>query len=627
MMQTPSESLTAAFSCLRSGDRPGARTAAERALRENPDDPSALAFMGFLLCQDGIPSEAIAHLRRAIALWPDDLATRINLATALVEVGELDEVESVCAGGQAGEIRLRRLMGYVHQQRGDHIEACAAYEAVVAALPQDFESWNNLGNARAALGKHDEAVAAFRIGIRLRRDVPALPINLAKVLAEADRDPERRDVLREAVRHLPANAEVQMELGLAEAATQDKSAAERAFRNSISLTSGFTPAYLELGLLLENLNRIDDLKALVAEAGQRGVAAAEIGFIQAWSLRREGRFAEAMALAEAVPETISPLRRAQLIAELSDRLGHSDRAIKAFEDMNRLSLEQARPIVERSSFGDDVSKAAKLITKRNIAKWRNVEVRPTPPSPVFLVGFPRSGTTLLDTLLMNVPQFHVMEELPVMRQPEVKLGDAARLASVGTAEVNALRAHYYEALAHIAPPPRRGMTIVDKFPLHMARMPLIHRLFPDAKVVMVERHPCDVVLSCFMSNFTLNRAMRHFTTLEGAARLYDTVFDAWTRAIENLPISVHYIRYERMVDNLEAEMRSLLNFLDLPWDSSVLDNQSSAAKRVHISTASYSQVTEPIYSRSAGRWERYREYLAPVLPILEPWIARMGYTS
>ena len=108
---------------------------------------------------------------------------------------------------------------------------------------------------------------------------------------------------------------------------------------------------------------------------------------------------------------------------------------------------------------------------------------------------------------------------------------------------------------------RRTALVVDKFPLHMAQIPLIHRIFPDARLIFVERHPCDAVLSCFMSNFQLNRAMRSFTDLEEAALTYDAVFDAWTRATTLLPVNVHRIRYERMVENLEAEMRPLLEFL------------------------------------------------------------------
>src|SRR5205085_9846107 len=125
---------------------------------------------------------------------------------------------------------------------------------------------------------------------------------------------------------------------------------------------------------------------------------------------------------------------------------------------------------------------------------------------------------------------------------------------MGPEEANALRARYFEALAALAPP-ATGQLVIDKFPLHMARVPLIHRLCPDARIVFVERHPCDAVLSCFMTNFQLNHAMRSFVTLEETARTYDVVFDAWTRAEALLPLRVHRMRYERMVEDLEREMR------------------------------------------------------------------------
>src|SRR5205085_4102374 len=98
----------------------------------------------------------------------------------------------------------------------------------------------------------------------------------------------------------------------------------------------------------------------------------------------------------------------------------------------------------------------------------------------------------------------------------------------------------------------------------------------------VERHPCDAVLSCFMANFSLNHAMRSFTEIEEAARTYDAMLDAWTRAEALLPLNVHRIRYERMVENLEGEMRPLLAFLGIPWDAKVLDNRASAAERGYV---------------------------------------------
>jgi tetratricopeptide (TPR) repeat protein len=593
----PPPELADAIARYRTGDLPGARRAAEAGVALHPGVIPLRAFAGMVACQMGDAAAGAAHLRVVLAAAPNDRATRFNLANALAATDALDEAAAVA-------------------------EAASGYEAVLAAEPGDFESWNNLGNTRAAMGDADGAIAALERAINARRDLPALYINLAKLLAELDRAEPRQTTMRAAAEVAPNDAEVQYELGLAEAGARDLAAAEAAFRAAIALTRGFTPAYIELGLLLENLNRIDALETVIETAQKNGVAEAEVGFLRAWALRRRGRLAEALPLAEAAPETITAIRRHQLIAELADRLGDPARAFPAFEAMNAASAEAAGPNKD-DYHGEVVAEIARL-TPEKIAAWAPIQVAPQPPAPTFIVGFPRSGTTLLDTLLMNMPALHVLEELPVVRQIEGTV-DPDRLGELTADAVRGLRARYYEALDVIAPMPRPGMAVVDKYPLHMARMALIHRVFPDARVILVERHPCDAVLSCFMSNFQLNKAMREFVTLEGAARLYDSVFACWERATALLPVNVHRIRYERMVSDLEGEMRALLGFLDIPWDDRVLDNRGAAKKREHIRTASYAQVGEAIYTRSAGRWEKYRDQMAPVLPILAPWAEKMGY--
>lgn len=620
---SPPDSLAPALDLLRRGDLAGARAAAAEAVAGEPGNAALSAFSGLLAAQARDPEAAAGHFRRAIALQPDDLASRINLATALAALGRLDEAADACAAG-GSDPKLLRIAAYVHQEQGRLDEAAKAYEAVVAAFPDDFESWNNLGNVRAMLGALEPAIEAVERALNLRPDIVPLHLHMSELLARVERHDVRRRLMRAAAARHPSDAEVQAELGLAEAGMADNDSAERAFRKAIRLSAGFTPAYVELGLLLENLNRVDDLVALVKEAEGRGVDAPELDLIRAWALRRQGRFEEALAVAENVPESVSTVRRAQLIAELADRLGDADRAFAAFEEMNDAATATAKPLLG-PTFRERVAASARMLTPERVADWSKPEVAPEPPSPVFILGFPRSGTTLLDTLLMNLPNLHVMEELPVLRQVEAALGDEDRLASLTSAEATRLRAAYFEALQRIAPAPP-GSIVVDKFPLHMPRIALVHRIFPDAKIVFVERHPCDSVLSCFMSSFTLNHAMRSFTTLEEAARTYDAVFDLWTRAETALPLDVHRIRYERMVEDLESEMRALLAFLGLDWDPAVLDNRAAAARRDHIRTASYAQVAEPIYERSAGRWERYRKQMEPVLPILAPWAERMGYS-
>ena len=619
---SPPPHLAAAVQRLRSGHLADARTAAEAGLSERPDDPALLEIAGLVSAQMGDPAAAVPHFRRLLEVAPANRGARINLATALAATQQFDEAVQVAGGGS--DPRLRRIVAYAHQQAGRLTEAAAAYEALLSEDPRDFESWNNLGNVRGAQGHAEGAILAFRHALGLRRDIVPMYINFSEVLAGADRERERQAVMREAARIAPGNAEVQTELGLAEAAARDLVAAERAFREAIRLSSGFTPAFLELALLLENLNRVDDLDALLAEAEARGDGGGEIAFVKAWSLRRQGRFDEALQIAERIPTSISPIRRLQLLAELYDRTGDAPRAFAAFQEMNAASLA-AKPLSPGPTYREKIEKRTAGITPQAINAWRPLELEPLAAAPVFIVGFPRSGTTLLDTLLMNIPSLHVMEELPAFQHVEAAF-DEERLGELTTSEAQALRERYLEAVRQLSPPgPAPAQRIVDKHPLHMARMPSIHRLFPEAKIIFVERHPCDAVLSCFMSNFTLNQAMRSFVDLEEAAHTYNSVFEAWTRSERLLPLHVHRVRYERMVEDLESEMRPLLDFLDIGWDPKVLDNMGSAARRTHIRTASYSQVTEPIYRRSAGRWTRYRDQMAPVLPILAPWAQRMRY--
>lgn len=617
----PPEALLPALACLRRGDTAGARSAADAALRADPGSRELLEFSALLAIQTGDAAAAVGYFRRLHAASPADPAARLNLANALAAAGELDEAAALCDGAD-GDPRLLRLLGYVRDRQGRLDEASAAYERAIAIDAADFEAWNNLGNVRAAAGDIPGAIAAIQKAIDLRPDIPQMYLNLSDMFGRAELHEPRQALMRKLAETAPPNPVLFTELGLAEVAARDFAAGERAFREALRLDPRHVAAYLELGLLLDSLNRIDALDELVAQAGRHGLDGPEIGFIQAWALRRRGRFAEAQALADATPATVNPRRRAQLQAEIRDRLGDTEGAFKAYAEMNRAAA--ATPPPPGPSYRESVVAEARLLTPEWVASWEPAPVDRSRPAPIFIIGFPRSGTTLLDTLLMNLPRLHVLEEMPVLRAVWAEVGEMERLAALDGAEASRLRARYFEVLEEMAPA-QPGQIVVDKFPLSMARAPLIHRIFPDAKLVLCERHPCDVVLSCFMANFDLNYAMRSFVDLEETARTYDAVFDHWSRARTLLPLDVHEVRYERLVEDAEAELRPLLDYLGLPWDAGVLDNEGAAARRDHIRTASYAQVTEPIYRRSVGRWQSYRRQMAPVLPLLAPWAERMGY--
>jgi Flp pilus assembly protein TadD len=625
MMRTLEASLSDAYERFRRGDLAGAGTVARRLLEAKIGDPRLSALAGMVAIHEGDAARAAYHLRLALAATPDSLPLRTNLAFALVQIGALDEARLVASVGDA--VQLRRITAFVDQQQGRTDAAIAGFRRVVTEFAEDFESWSNLGLLISQRGDVAEAEAAFRRSLVIQPTQPEIYRELASLLAMGERHEERRSLTREAVHRCPGDATLFVQLGLAEGALDEFAAAEAAYCEAIRLAPMLPDAYLEFGMMLERLNRLGELDDLIAGARAAGAQGPQIDFIAATALRRRGRLVEAWPLAQSSAVGVNAGRHAQLIGEIADALGHTDAAFAAFTAMNEASAKTpASAYARKLDFPSQIAATIARLTPSSLSRWSVVDPVTTPASPIFIVGFPRSGTTLLDTLLMNLPELQVLEEIPAMERIEGLLGDPDQIAHLSTDDVDRLRGAYFETLRELVPKLDGTRRIVDKFPTNMVRAALIHRLFPDAKFVFVERHPCDAVLSCFISRFQINQAMVQFQNLEATARVYDLAGQAWQGASTLLPLSVHTVRYERMIEDLEGVMRPLLAFLDLPWHDGILDNQRSARQREHIATPSYSQVTQPIYRSAVNRWVRYREHLSPVLPVLAPWVERLGYT-
>ena len=240
------------------------------------------------------------------------------------------------------------------------------------------------------------------------------------------------------------------------------------------------------------------------------------------------------------------------------------------------------------------------------------------PAPIFLVGFPRSGTTLLDQILSSHSGLCCMEEKEIFAESvaDVLMGGA----SPDALDVEARRADYWARVLE----PLGERLLVDKLPLNIIFLPLIARVFPDAKIIFALRDPRDVILSCFQQRFGMNAAMAQFLDLGNAAAYYDLVMTLMDTCRARLPLKVHQVRYEDVVANLENEARALAAFLDLPFEPAMLSFRETAIAR-DINTPSSRQVIEPLYNRSIGRWRRYAAELSPALATLNQWAARYGY--
>ncbi len=659
---TVTERMRAAYAAYAKGDFATAKAQGEAALSVQPANPTILQLLGVVSCQTGALRQGADYLRRALASGGNSSDTRINLARALLDLGDTDEAAQICAEGDlAGSPELQAMQAQILKAQGRTTEASWAYEKLVSEDPKDFNAWNNLGNARHESGDLEGALQAFQHARQIDPGSSLIHTNMGRVLISMDRYEEACLLLEKAVLLSPKDPALLLELGrtltsinhlegalraLGEAARLDPSdpkiflaiavafldlenndQAEKALRFAIKADARFVPGYLNLGILLEKASRTDELRALIAGAEAEGLAGDEIDYLRALLLSRDGDRAAALDLVrDLYSPAINPSIKAQFAGQLADRLDRTDDAIRFYEDMNAAQAQSPMGVgVDRSAYQRAIAALDAQTTAAWFAEWAPPPLPADRPAPAFLVGFPRSGTTLLDTILMGHSDTHVLEELPIIENMARSLGEMDNIRALDAAAVASLREQYFAELDKRSPPPA-GSLVIDKNPLSMIRMPLIHRLFPDAKIILAMRHPCDVVLSCYIQNFKPTEAMASFLDLANASRTYDRIFHYWETCREVFPTDVHMLRYEAMVADAGAATRPLFDFLGLDWQDAVLDHQKTAAERGFIRTPSYAQVLEPIYSSASGRWKRYETQMREVLPILAPWVERYGYS-
>jgi tetratricopeptide (TPR) repeat protein len=652
-----------ALRAARSGRIDEACRIGEEGLASGGDTVALNAMLGTLHCHNGDLAAGIRYLRAAHEIRPDDPVIASNLATALIQTGEYRDAFDVIPETLARSDRsmgLERLRGFLAQNLGDFPTAIASYERVVGTVPDDWESWNNLGNARRFAGDFAAGIAALRHAVELNPRSAPVRLNLATALTYAGKLEESEDTLRKMAKDFPDDPlslkelhallneqgrevealeaiqaassrdpdNIELLLGLAshQLSVSDAADAEATYREVIRREPGHGLGNLGLAVAFELTNRTQELSDLIGEAEKRGAGAEILHFIRAFDHRRSHRFAEGLAEMKQVPQDLETARRYQLLGQLSDGAGKYDEAFAAFARMNEIqSAHPSRPLERAAAYREQLRAQIGMLGPRFADSWREGDQPDGRLSPVFLVGFPRSGTTLLDTMLMGHPGVEVLEEEPTLSRAAEHLPEFNAIPEASDSQIRNARDEYFRT-ASAKTPLQPGRLLVDKNPLSMNAVPVIRRLFRDARIILAVRHPADVVLSCFTSNFKLNAGMSSFLRLETAAELYDLSFRNFEAALALFSLPVHRVIYENVVADPEAELRSLLDFLGLEWSDQVLEHEATARSRGRIKTASYAQVGEPIYRRSAGRWKHYRKHLEPVLPLLEPWAAKFGYS-
>jgi hypothetical protein len=247
---------------------------------------------------------------------------------------------------------------------------------------------------------------------------------------------------------------------------------------------------------------------------------------------------------------------------------------------------------------------------------------------VFLIGFPRSGTTLIESALARHPDVVSLEERDTlegavrafMDDPR----DLSRLALATGRELQSARADYWARVRKFGAEPA-GRIFIDKNPFNTLKLPVINRLFPEAKIIFSVRDPRDVVLSCFRRRFNVSPSTYEFLDLQRTASNYDGAMRLATVLRSKLKLNERLLVYERLVTDFESEARSVCEFIGADWRDDLIDF-AGRARRGDVASASGAQIARGLYAGGAGQWRRYREQLSPVLPILAPWVEKWGYS-
>jgi tetratricopeptide (TPR) repeat protein len=557
-----------------------------RAILLRPDFAQAHANLGHVLKAQGCIEEAITSFRAALQHKPNFAATQVLLAGALEELGSLEN-------------------------------AVAAYREAVAANPAEASGHIELGDALREQGRRDDAIACYRKALILAPDFAEAHANLGDVLCEKGLPAEAIACYEHAIAARPDYALAYHNLGNALYSLGRLDEAIDWQRKTIALDPECVSAHGNLGNALQEQGQLEaawhEYETVVHLAPRRGIshyALATTGRVRLDS----PHFAQMQALGADIG-SLPVEDQIFLHFALANVYAGGGEHAKAFQHQlagNRL---------KRDTISYDERGA--LATLKHLSTVFTKDVLESGSRhgtasqvPVFVVGMPRSGTTLIEQVLASHPDVFGAGELSYMpnllhqeRIPDGTASFAEALAALKTQGLGSLGSAYLERLRAHAPEAAR---IVDKAPDNYMRIGFIRLALPQARIIHVRRDPVDTCLSCFSKLFAGSLPYAYdLGELGRYYRAYEGVMAHWREVLP--PGAMLEVQYEDLVADLEGQARRMLAYLDLPWDDRCLSFHKT---RRTVQTASVTQVRQPLYKSSVGRWHVYGDMARPLLDAL-----------
>ena len=539
------------------------------------------------------------------------------------------------------------------------------YKEIIQKAPNDFEANLNLGTIYAKQMKFKDAVYFLEVAAKQNLNVSVIYNNLGLIYSHLGQNDKALEVLNKVISLNSATTITYSHLGIAytnlsrifEAKQSYKKSldldpknilslynygslfkrlgdfknSEKYLLNAILVSPKYFPSYNNLMELYDKSNQNQKFKNLLEDAKKIFKSNISLDLFEAKYLFKLKEYKKVIQILEKIKfegkEKYKEHNRTEVLAKSFDHLSKFKFAFKYFEETNKINYDLNKNSVDKNKYISAIDQRYQFFKSQKNIIWNEKKYNRNEQEPVFLIGFPRSGTTLLDTILRSHPLIDVLEEKPIVDRFTDKLHEKINFDfyKLENKDLDKEMEDFYikERKKYISK--KICKVIIDKMPLNTVYVAEILRFFPNSKFIFAIRHPADCVLSCFMQNFKLNNAMSNFLNLSDAAILYDKVMNLWTLYNEKLNINSHMIRYEDVVLNFEEQIKKILHFLDLNWSNEVTEFYKTAKNRGILNTPSYNQVSQPLYSKSIGRWKNYQDEFKDINPILDKWIQKFGY--
>jgi tetratricopeptide (TPR) repeat protein len=495
------------------------------------------------------------------------------------------------------------------------------------------------GHAQERGGHYEAAIADFERAWALAAGNPALPVAIARCLFRLDRNAEAAAACDRAIGIDPRFAPAHYNKGYAEEVAGDLVLARHCYQQAAKLDPGMALAHARLAALAARRSdwaqtQMLAEKALALEPGNSiatfAAVTASLGVDKTEGL--DARLRAVLAM-----DGLTAQERANALNLQGDIFDRQDRTAEAFAAYAAANAELARAAAERfDAPGIETGRARIARLTRDFAdidtaRWRTIVPGGDAPCAghVFVLGFYRAGTTLLGQILASHSAVVTLEEKPVLIEAVRDLLDApsglARLADLGEAGAAAYRDTYWRRVRGLEPD-IAGKIVVDKLPLNTISLPVIAKLFPQARIVFALRDPRDVVFSCFRRFLNMNRDTYELLALDRGAQFYGAVMELAALYRAGLPLALMALRNEDLVADFENQVRALCDFLGIGWKASMARFGEQSKSR-SIATPSATQVARGITADGIGQWRRYSAELAPIFATLAPWVEKFGYRA